>query len=233
MKRTTRLLAPALLVALAAIAALTGRAQASATHPAQAHLGGVVHVQSSGAAGAAFATPNQVIFNNLGPGGAYDGGNGWCVNDTAAGGGGCGLGPYQKFAGRFTGDGSRVTQIDLALTHWSGTNNATIELAADGGGVPGTVLASWSVANQAPFGSCCVLTTVLASPSIPVGAGRYYWVVAIAGPSITHTGSDVWNWTYGDPNGPTAFNQGGGWIPYGGPTVGFDVLGCAKLCKVT
>ncbi len=130
--------------------------------------------------------------------------------------------------------GSQITRIDLALTNVSGTNNATVELARDNGGLPGAVIRSWSVAGQPPFGGCCTVTTINVSPLIPVGAGHQYWLIAIAGPNVLNDTWDAWNFTYnGASTGPVMSWNGATWIDNtGSPSSAFDVLGCGKLCKV-
>ena len=133
------------------------------------------------------------------------------------------------------GSGAFVTKIDLALSHVLGTNNATVQLARDSGGPPGTVLRSWSVANQPPFLHCCALTQINVSPLIPVAAGKRYWLIAIAGPNVLHTTWDMWNPNTIGQLGPVASNNFGsnGWILSSNAAGegAFDVIGC-KLCKV-
>jgi hypothetical protein len=50
---------------------------------------------------------------------------------------------------------SWASQIDLALGHVSGVNAATIQVARDNGGIPETVLGTWSVSGRRTLGSCC------------------------------------------------------------------------------
>jgi hypothetical protein len=201
MTRYRLLLAGLLVVCSAAVALAAGRAEASA------------------------ASGQVVIYSNLGPGGSYSVGGGFCVSGLGSS---CAV--YEAIAMPFTGNGGRVTQIDMALTYSSGTNHATVQVAADNGGVPGQVLGTWSVANQPPFHTCCTLTTVAVSPSISVAAGRKYWVVANPGSNDTF---DVWNITYNLLTGSSAINQGSGWTPTYDYLSAFDVLGCPKLCKAT
>lgn len=219
------LAATSLLVGLSFVIALVAAsAQGGSRGPAS--VPGMTVPVAKGAAPAA-PTSSSVIFSNLGPGGTYYAGDGWCVEPNA---GGCG--PYQAVAMPFTPSaGNQVTQIDLGLTHYSGTNDAVIKLQQDNGGVPGTVLGSWPVAGQPPFGSCCGLTTIHVSPTIPVGAGRTYWVVAYPGVGTAPT--DVWNWSSYLYGTTFAIDQGGGWFDVYDYASAFDVLGCGKLCKVS
>jgi hypothetical protein len=129
-----------------------------------------------------------------------------------------------------------VTQIKIALTNVApSTNNATIQLAADNAGVPGAILGSWSVAQQPPFGGCCALTTVNVSPSIPVGYGKHYWVIANPGPNAFQNTEDGWNLTYNLSGGNVSFNSTGTgytWETFYTYAVAMQVLGCGKLCGV-
>jgi hypothetical protein len=221
------------------IGVVAGLAQAShASPPANAQSGAlpVHHFAKQSAAAPLAPLGSQVIFSNLGPGGAYAS-EGWCVTDINAlviPPDSCGY-PYTT-ANAFTGNGGRVTQIDLGLVYDGGTNNATVSLAADDGfGEPGQILGSWPVANQPPYHSCCSLTTVHVSPSMPVGAGRTYWVIVSPGPNANQDTSDVWDANYYGDFGYFAQSQDGGatWSTYYGGQSAFDVIGCSKLCKVT
>ena len=165
------------------------------------------------------------IYDNFGPGNAYDCCNGWTVSESGS------IPGYFTSAMSFVPSSSaQVTQIDLALGHVTGTDNATIELARDNGGDPGTVLGSWSVAGQPTFGSCCTVTTVHTG-LVPVGAGRTYWVLAIAGPNGSNDTWDAWNFNTTGAVGGAIYN--GTWFHYGNPTGAFDVIGCGKICKVS
>lgn len=183
----------------------------------------------AGSASSALPTTAQTIFNNFGPGNAYDCCIGWTVSEP-----GSSPGLFEN-ANAFTPSvGSQITRIDIALSNFFGTNNATVELARDNFGLPGAVIRSWSVANQAPFGGCCAVTTINVSPVIPVGAGLKYWLIAVAGPNFLNDTWDAWNWTYNDTStGPVMSWDGVSWIDNtGDPSGAFDILGCGKLCKV-
>jgi hypothetical protein len=164
------------------------------------------------------------LFSNFGPGNAYN----CCVGGTI-GGPGSPVG-FITQANQFTPSrNGLVVQIDVALGHVTGSNSATIELAADNGGVPGAVLRSWSVSGQPAFGTCCTVTTVQSYPPISVFAGTTYWVIASAASDTW----DAWNWNSIGQVGNVAFDTGSGWtVVSGATTYAFDVLGC-KLCKVT
>ncbi len=185
-----------------------------------------------GAAGAPTSTSSPslpqgafYIYNNFGPGNAYNCCVGWTVGES-----GSSVGLAASAMSFTPSSNAQVTQIDLALGHVGGTNNATIELARDNGGIPGAVIGSWGAAGLPAFGSCCGVTTVHTGTLIPVGAGRTYWVVAIAGPNGSNDTWDAWNWNTTGATGGDYYN--GTWYQYGNSTGAFDVVGCAKLCKV-
>ncbi len=180
-------------------------------------------------ASSALPTTAATIFNNFGPGNAYDASTGWTVSQP-----GSSPGLFEN-ANAFTPSaGGQISRIDLALTNVLGANNATVELAQDNGGLPGAVIRSWSVAGQPPFGGCCTVTTISVSPLIPVGAGKQYWLIAIAGPNVLNNIWDAWGETYnGASTGPVMSWDGISWIDNtGSPSGAFDILGCGKLCKV-
>jgi hypothetical protein len=221
----------ALVVGVAA-ASISAAAAGAGTHAVVAKGPITTTTAKVGAASVAPAVPlgAQVIFSNFGPpGNAYNAGVGWTVSEP-----GSPPGLFQN-ANAFTPSvGSQVTRIDLALTHVSGVNNAVIKLATDNGGIPGTVLGSFFVFGQPPFGTCCAVTTVNVSPIIPVAAGHKYWVVAVAGPNGANNTWDAWQLTYnGASTGAVKSWNGSTWLDFtGDPSGAFDVIGCGKLCKV-
>lgn len=164
------------------------------------------------------------IYDNFRPGNAYNSSTGWTVSGSSSG-----TGQQFTSAMSFTPtSNAQVTQIDLGLTHVSGWNTATVQLARDSGGIPGTVLGTWTVSGQPSYPSCCGVTT-FSTGLIAVGAGRKYWVVvsAINGSDT----EDAWNWnTTGATGGD--FYDGTTWYMYGNPTGAFDVIGCGKVCRV-
>jgi hypothetical protein len=225
-----------LVLVVAAVAGLSVAAAAGAgTRPAVPKAAITRTTVKPGAATTAAALPfgSQMIFNNFGPAlNAYNPGTGWTVSET-----GSGTGTLWENANAFTPSvGGQITRIDIALSNYFGTNNATVELVQDNGGLPtGQVLGAWSVAGQAPFGSCCAVTTINTGRLIPVGAGRQYWLVAVPGPNFQNDTWDAWNWTYNNAStGPNMSYEGGvGWIDNtGDPSGAFDIVGCGKVCKV-
>jgi hypothetical protein len=219
-----------LVVVVAAAAGLSLAATAGAGTRTAVPAGAITTAPRAGApaVGAALPVASQTIFSNFGPGRSYDCCSAWDVSEA-------GTGFLFETANGFTPSaGGQISRIDIALSNLTGTNNATVELAQDSGGLPGAVIRSWSVAGQPPFGSCCAVTTINVSPLIPVGAGHQYWLIAIAGPNVQNDTFDTWNFTYNDANtGPIMQWDGTTWIDRApNPSGAFDILGCGKLCKV-
>ena len=81
-----------------------------------------------------------MIFNNFGPAlNAYDSRLGWTVSEA-----GSLVGTLFENANEFTPSvGGQITRIDIALSNDFGTNNATVELVQDNGG-----LADWTGAGR-------------------------------------------------------------------------------------
>jgi hypothetical protein len=188
------------------------------------------HGAQPAASPAALPAGSQVIFSNFGPpGNAYESSIGWTVSAA-----GSAVGSFLANANAFTpAVNSQITRIDIALSHFLGTNNATIQLAPDNGGVPGTPIRSWLVAGQPAFGTCCAVTTIDVSPLVPVAAGKRYWLIAKPGPNALNDTWDAWNWTYnGAQTGPVLTSDGTNWFVPGAVSGAFDIVACGKLCKV-
>src|SRR5262245_47176061 len=216
-------LGPMFVGCLFVIALIAGGAQTSALKPLPP--GGVVGHGSGAAPAVPQVSNGTVFFSNLGPGGAFSS-TGWCVAGASSS---CGS-RYDDAMPFIASSSGRVTQIDVGLTHFDGTNAALVKLAADSNGVPGQILASWPAANQGAYGSTCCPTTFTAYPPVSVVAGRRYWVIAVAGAPDTN---DAFMWNYWGTNGAYAFSTDGTtWSLTFGAIGAFDVLGCPKLCKV-
>jgi len=231
-----KLFVAALLVGvLGTVAVVAGRAQAGARSAKSA--GPITRVApmasavtSSAASPASLPFGSVFIHNNFGPSDGYNCCTAWTVGASAS------VPGLFRAANAFVPATSAwVTQIDVALSNAAGTNNATISLASDNGGVPGTILGSWSVANQPVFGSlsCCVVATIQTGRLIPLGAGRQFWLIVDGGPNVANNTWDTWNWNTTGDTGLDAYNTGAGWVLQPDMTLGaFDVIGCPKICKV-
>jgi len=103
-------------------------------------------------------------------------------------------------------DDFTLTQIGVALTHFSGTNSAMLSLDSSSGGLPDGTIESWSLTGL-PAGSNTILQTV--TPDIPVSlvSGTQYWLVVSPIASDTN---DIWNFSLTDTTSPTAVSPNGG-----------------------
>jgi hypothetical protein len=124
------------------------------------------------------------IFSDLGPGGAYNPsgpGGPWCV--TGANSPSCGPETLRKVASPFTPSANyNLTQVDMALQFFGGTNEVLVTLETDSGGAPsGTALASWSLSNIPAYtgSACCALQTQTFSAPL-TGARRNPWKLLIS-----------------------------------------------------
>jgi hypothetical protein len=72
----------------------------------------------------------DVIFTNLGPGNSFDTSNAWEVGQ------GSNLFGYNTASGFTSGGSYHLSEIDIALANYSGTNAATVSLWTDFGGAP-------------------------------------------------------------------------------------------------
>jgi hypothetical protein len=117
-----------------------------------------------------------------------------------------------------------LTQIDIALSHDSGTNSAVLTLNSDIDGLPGAVIMSWSLDNI-PYTAltCCTVQTVVSSSPVTLIAGVPYWIVVTAGGPDT---SIDWFRNSISATGTTALNNGGSGFFANTNVVGaFDIVG--------
>jgi hypothetical protein len=163
-----------------------------------------------GTAGAA------TIYNNFNSGNGYDTGTGWTVSGATSD-----VATVFSTGMAFTPSGTfTLTQIDVALNFFSGTNSGTLTLNSDSGGAPGGVLETWSLSSLPAFGACCTVETVTPVGSIVLNSGTQYWIVASATASDTH---DAWMF---NTTGALGFKWQTGAGTASGSTLGaFDVLG--------
>ena len=121
---------------------------------------------------------------------------------------------------------SHVSQVQVALQYFSGTNQVNLNIYADASGVPGKLLTGpVTVTNLPDSGTCCTLAVASFTP-LAVTAGTRYWVVADT-PS-TGTGSDFdgsWDWV-AKPIILLGGNHGDGWYAFGADALAAgEVLG--------
>jgi PEP-CTERM motif len=167
------------------------------------------------------ASSADVIYSNLGAGNSYV----CCTGETISGPSSF-SGFYSAQGNGFTSPGTyNVTQIDVALTNASGTNEADVSLWTSVGGLPGAILGNWIVTNQPYFASTSnTLTTISGITGITLTSGDNYYV--IAAPIASDT-LDAFNFNNTGALGPIVADSGSGFT--GGLCCGviaaFDVLG--------
>jgi len=166
---------------------------------------------------------NITVYSNFGAGNTYDPANGW----TESGAGSfTGFNSLQAMAfTNATGQNLVLSQIDIADSFVAGNNSMTLNLYADGGGVPGAVLESWTVNNLPGLGTCCPIETVFGTAGVVLQNGATYFL-APASDSVTW---EAWNWNIIGAAGPGAVSADGGatWTVTSSysPNSAFDVLG--------
>ena len=163
-----------------------------------------------------------ILYDNLGSSpNLYDGTRGWSVSGPLSG-----LGVYVETAQTFTPSTSAIfSELDIALTSYSGTNSVIVELLNDSGGLPGGVLQSWSITGLPAIDSCCTLQTLMATGSTPLVSGTPYWVAVLPGAGDTLA---EWNEVNDTPLGTVYQYANGAWNGYVGLRLGaYEVQGTA------
>jgi hypothetical protein len=97
-----------------------------------------------------------------------------------------------------------VTRIQIAAGQIFGTNEIVVGLYSDNGGVPGSALKTWHIANLPPSGACCAIAVAKDKAGIPVTAGTQYWLVL----KTDDTNADamvIWNYNTTDEITPAPF----------------------------
>lgn len=164
-----------------------------------------------GLAAGATRAPASVIFSNLGPGDSFDGFNTYFVGGLNSSTGSVfGVGAAQAMA--FTvapGADVTFTEAELALWNTEGSNELTVQLATDLGGLPGTILESIQVTVP---GSATLVSAL--STALPVlTAGSTYWIIA----TTDLLGNSDFGWFFTDPPASSliAFQTDDGFGPSG------------------
>ena len=165
------------------------------------------------------ATPapaGSVIFSNLGPGDSYSGQVVYAVGYAFGG----VLGDYVPASGFTVGATSMyLSTIQVAAGLQTGTNQLTIDLDADSGGIPGATLESFTITGaMPPLGTVSSDNLVVATSVLHplLTAGSLYWVVLNA-PSTTFAG---WNLNSIGDMGPFYYTRRGQVIISGTETLG-------------
>jgi hypothetical protein len=159
---------------------------------------------------------DDVLYSNLGSGSTvYDGSSGWIAGTS--------YDPAFSFTPAST---DYLTELEIALSSYSGTNAATVELLNDSSG-PGTVLESWTASGLPSSGtSSTTLQTLTSTGGIELVSGDTYWVAVLPGASNTDA---VWNFNSAGATGTLYGTLGSGWVNEGSKTTGaYEVLGTSE-----
>jgi len=166
----------------------------------------------------------DTLYSNFGPSGSvYNCCSGWTVSGTGY------IGTSFTSANEFqVTTGGSVSEIDIAVGLVVGPDSFYVDVDADNGGKPGSVLASFTGLNSNGnnFGSCCVYTSITGISGLNLSTGTNYWLVV--GPSSTTAQTwEAWNFS----NSATGIDQystdgGNTWISNGEqPQGAFQIMG--------
>jgi hypothetical protein len=161
------------------------------------------------------AQAGSVIFSNLGPNDSYYGGGGWALGSYNF------MGVHESILTgcQFTvGTTANLATIEVAagLGFSTGTNQLTIDLDADSGGSPGSVIESFTISGAMPALGTFSMGHLVAATSVLhplLTAGSQYWVVL----SIPNAGetNGAWNDNSTGDVGPVEQSSVGGTISGG------------------
>jgi len=133
----------------------------------------------------------DTIYGNFGAGNSYNCCSGWTVSGSSST-----VGAVVVSAEAFTPSSSYdLTQILIAISNVSGTNQAYVTLNADSGSdTPGTMIESWSLSGLPNFGTNNSPETLTSSPGVLLTSGTQYWIVVWPDNSgLTSDTWDAWN----------------------------------------
>jgi hypothetical protein len=124
--------------------------------------------------------------------------------------------------------GGSVSQIDLAVSNFSGSNEFSASIWTDSSGMPGTMVsgASWGVTTAVSVGSCCDLTILPYISGVTLAPDTDYFMVL--GPVILNDNSfNEWNWNTVGATGVNLYSENGGsWAtPPSATTGAFEIIG--------
>jgi PEP-CTERM motif len=174
----------------------------------------------------ALATPamaGTTLYSNLGSdGNVYNCCTGWTVSGTGT------IGTSFTSANEFQVTTSgQVQHIDIGIGYVTGDNSFYVDIRADNGGNPGSVLMhEGGLSSSQPFGGCCGLVSFDVSGGPMLSTGTNYWMVV--GP--TDTASTTWEaWNFSNSaTGDDKYSTDGGitWNDNGiQPQGAFDIVG--------
>ncbi|HYW41636.1 MAG TPA: SBBP repeat-containing protein [Bryobacteraceae bacterium] len=143
------------------------------------------------------------------------------LNGTANGGGyavGALQGNSYVDAAAFTTGAQSYTmnQIQALLSFSSGTNDMTIQLCNDSGGIPGSVIESWDLNNV--LGTSAAVVTMNSATHPILSAGKQYWITA---GMVNSASTGVWYFNSSRQGLATTSVNGGSFSPAASTTSGF------------
>jgi hypothetical protein len=125
-----------------------------------------------------------ILFNNFGPGDAYNTVNGYTIGDDD-------YGQIHTQGEQFIANGSGnffLTKITIAFGYHLGTNAAMLSLYSDAGNRPGALLESWTFHDLPVFGAGEPPVDAFSNGTLLTG-GTAYWLLA----SGANNESLAWN----------------------------------------
>jgi len=153
----------------------------------------------------------SVIFNNIGK--KYPNGEYFCCDGLTVAGPDSYLGQETWPAIAFTpATDVTVKVVDAGVGYDNGgPNDVVISIAADTGGLPGTVLGSTHVTGLGDFGDCCKLARAKFT-GVKLSAGQQYWVIVGTDDQDTATVA-AWSFNSTEQMQTVRFaeNYGSGW----------------------
>lgn len=147
------------------------------------------------------ASAQLVAYNNFGPNDEYEVGSGYTIsgiNSPVA----AKYDQGDQFTSAETGE---ISLIRIAMGLVTGTNQFTLNLYADNGGVLGGLLGTWVVNDEmGSFGSANpVIDIAVSGPTLT--AGDQYWLIA----SVLDDTWAAWNLNVTGATGPHYWNNNG------------------------
>jgi len=170
------------------------------------------------------AMAGTTLYSNLGSGSTvYNCCTGWTVTGTGS------IGTSFTAANEFqVTTGGNVSEIDFAIGFVAGFGNSFyLDIDSNNGGVPGSVLASFTnLSSSTEFGDCCGLVSITGISGLTLNAGTNYWMV-IGPTSSSDNTFDAWNYSNSAMGIDEYSNDGGKtWVSNGtSPQGAFDIIG--------
>jgi hypothetical protein len=170
-----------------------------------------------------FQVRADTLYSNLGTGSAvYNCCAGWTISGTGS------IGVSFIAANEFqVTTAGYALEIDVAVGLVEGDNSFYLQLAADNGGQPGTVLLSvTNLSSSTPFGTCCgLVSSGILSPGVTLNTGTNYWLV-IGPRDTTSTTWEAWNFSnHATGNDDYSTDGGLSWVQNGDqPQGAFQIL---------